>query len=314
MYLAFLDCSKAFDRISHWGLFVKLIKRQVPLCFLLSVLYLYLNMSCTVKWKTSLSKVFDVPTGTKQGGILSPSFFAMYMHDLIEKLKVSGYGTYVIQMCIACIFFADDIVLLSPSRHGLQQLLNICVTYCSKFCLDFNVKKSKVMIAGCNSHEDVLPLNLGGASLDFVSSFKYLGVHLQANKIGLSFSSTTVIRSFHRAANSILNGRVKPHSSVLMRLLYSNCVPILTYACAVKEFSVSEMYRCHVAVNNAIRKIFSYAVWQSIRHLRMSHGYDSVYEIFAKAKSKFMASATRSSNSIITHLSMLATSQNSVNV
>ena len=65
VYLAFLDCSKAFDRISHWGLFVKLIKRQVPLCFLLSVLYLYLNMSCTVKWKTSLSKVFDVPSGTK---------------------------------------------------------------------------------------------------------------------------------------------------------------------------------------------------------------------------------------------------------
>ena len=170
------------------------------------------------------------------------------------------------------------------------------------------------MIAGCNSHEDVLPLNLGGASLDFVSSFKYLGVHLQANKIGLSFSSTTVIRSFHRAANSILNGRVKPHSSILMKLLYSNCVPILTYACAVKEYSVSEMYRCHVAVNNAIRKIFSFAVWQSIRHLRMSHGYDSVYEIFAKAKSKFMASATRSSNSVITHLSMLSTSQNSVNV
>ena len=87
-----------------------------------------------------------------------------------------------------------------------------------------------------------------------------------------------------------------------MKLLYSNCVPILTYACAVKEFSASEMYRCHVAVNNAIRKIFSYAVWQSIRHLRMSYGYDSIYEIFAKARSKFIASAAQSSNSVIGHL------------
>ena len=245
-------------------------------------------------------EVFEVPTGTKQGGILSPSFFALYMHDLIDKLKSSGYGAHVIQACIACIFFADDIVLLSPSRHGLQRLLDISVSYCTKFCLDFNVKKSKVMVEGVNSYSDLFPLYLGGAPLEFVSEFRYLGIHLLANR-----ASITTIRSFHRAANSILNGRVKPHSDILLKLLYSNCVPILTYACAVKDFSASEMYRCHVAVNNAIRKIFSLAVWQSIRYLRMSKGYDSIYEIFAKAKSKFMASAAHSPNSIISYLATM---------
>ena len=84
VFLSFLDCSKAFDRISHWGLFVKLIKQNVPLCFLLSVMYLYLNMSCTVKWNEKMSGSFDIPTGTKQGGILSPNLFSMYMHNLIE--------------------------------------------------------------------------------------------------------------------------------------------------------------------------------------------------------------------------------------
>ena len=55
VFLAFLDCSKAFDRISHWGLFLKLIQCNVPLCFLLSVMFLYLNMSCTVKWNDEKS-------------------------------------------------------------------------------------------------------------------------------------------------------------------------------------------------------------------------------------------------------------------
>ena len=87
-----------------------------------------------------------------------------------------------------------------------------------------------------------------------------------------------------------------------MKLLYANCVPILTYGCAAKEFCASDMHKCHVAVNNAIRKIFSFAVWQSIRHLRQSLGYDSIYEIFAKAKKKFLASAVHSSNVIIQHL------------
>ena len=127
--MSYLDCSKAFDRISHWGLFLKLMERGVPLCFLLCIMFLYLNMSCTVKWNGSMSGEFSISTGTKQGGILSPNFFAFYMHDLIKILKKSGYGCYVIQACIACIFFADDIVLLSPSRLGLQRLLDICASY-----------------------------------------------------------------------------------------------------------------------------------------------------------------------------------------
>ena len=91
-----------------------------------------------------------------------------------------------------------------------------------------------------------------------------------------------------------------------MRLLYSNCVPILTYACAVKDYSAADMLRCHVALNNAIRKIVSFAVWQSIRHVRMSYGFDSIYELFEKAKCKFRKSASKSSNSVILQLSSLA--------
>ena len=301
-YLSYLDCSKAFDRISHWGLFLKLLKQNVPLCFLLSVMYLYLNMSCTVKWDGRSSDVFDIPTGTKQGGVLSPDFFALYMHDLIQLLRTSGYGCYVIQMCIACIFFADDIVLLSPSRSGLQSLLNICVTYCKRFCLDFNVKKSKVMVVGKVSG-NVYPLYLNDVPLGFTTEYKYLGVVLTSGKT-LSFSATTTIRSFHRAVNSILYSRVKLESAVLMKLLYTNCVPILTYACAVREFNSTDMRRCHVALNNAIRRIFSFAVWQSIRHIRIDHGYKSLYEIFADARSKFLKSSPTSPNSIVSHLAL----------
>ena len=127
------------------------------------------------------------------------------------------------------------------------------------------------------------------------------GVELRGGK-SLSFSPLATIRSFHRAANSILYSRVKPDSSVLMRLLYTNCVPIVSYACAVIEFSAADMSRCHVAIYNAIRKIFSFAVWQSIRHIRISYGYDSIYEIFSAAKAKFLANASFSTNSIVSHL------------
>ena len=59
--------------------------------------------------------------------------------------------------------------------------------------------------------------------------------------------------------------------------------------------TTTDMYRYHVAVNNAIRKIFSFAVWQSVRTLRTSLGYQSIYEICSSAKATFLANAPYSS-------------------
>ena len=146
------------------------------------------------------------------------------------------------------------------------------------------------------------PLLLNGQQLEFVDSYKYLGVEVCTGK-SLSFSAVNMLRSFHRSANSILYSRVKPSNEVLLKLLYANCVPILTYASAVREFCAGDMQRCHVALNNAIRKIFSYAVWQSIRHLRISYGYKCIYELYALNKLKFCTNVQTSSNSIVRHLS-----------
>ena len=176
--------------------------------------------------------------------------------------------------------------------------------YCKKFCLDFNVKKSKVMVIGGKSNDQFSPLLLNGQQLEFVDTYRYLGVDVCTGK-SLNFSAVNMVRSFHRAANSILYSHVKPRNKVLLRLLYTNCVPILTYASAVRELSAADMHRCHVALNNAIRRIFSYAVWQSIRHLRIYYGYRCLYELFALSKSKFLANAQTSTNAIVQHLSSI---------
>ena len=147
-------------------------------------------------------------------------------------------------------------------------------------------------------------LLLNNEPLEYVNEYKYLGVSICAGK-SLSFSPIASIRSFHRAANAILHSRIKLNNDVLMKLLYTNCVPILTYASAVREFNAANMYRFHVAINNAIRKIFSFAVWQSIRHIRISYGYGSIYELFSSAKAKFLANAPSSPNLIVSHLSSL---------
>ena len=304
VFVSYLDFTKAFDQISHYGFFFKLMERRVPLCFLLVIIFWYQNMQYNCKWGSSKSDFFSVLCGTKQGGILSPDFFAVYINDLIKILRASGIGCHIVNMFIACILFADDMALLAPTRGSMQELLDICVNYCEKYCLKFNVKKTKVMVIGKLSTctDSLANLHIGTASIEYVKSYRYLGFRIVSD-VKFRFSSTECLRGFFGAVNSVLTITSKPRENMLMQLLYSNCVPKLTYGSAVRDLNSAEKQKYNVAVNNAVRRIFGFRYWQSIRQLREFYGYDSIEIMFAKSRKKFMDSLKYHRNSILRFLS-----------
>ena len=67
------------------------------------------------------------------------------------------------------------------------------------------------------------------------------------------------------------------------------------------------MLDCNTAVNNAIRHIFTYHRWQSIRVLRESFGYKSLSDIFAASKRKFVAKLSSHNNHVISRLANIST-------
>ena len=87
-----------------------------------------------------------------------------------------------------------------------------------------------------------------------------------------------------------------------MKLLYSFSVPILSYAIEVKQYPSTEMHNCHVALNDAIRRIFSFNRWESIRHLRESFGFPDLTTIFASKQRSFRARITSIGNDTIRSL------------
>ena len=96
--------------------------------------------------------------------------------------------------------------------------------------------------------------------------------------------------------------RSTKHEVTQMHLLFSNCVPILSHACAVKEFSSREMLDCNTAVNDAIRKIFSFHRWESVRDLRSYFGYKSLTDMFSTAKAKFENALLFHANPVLSYL------------
>ena len=275
VYASFLDCTKGFDRVSHKGLFLKLMERGIPLCFLRILIYWYSNMYSLCKWQDSLSHSFPVISGVRQGGVLSAKFWALYMNDLVQMLKKTGHGCHIIDLFIACVFYADEVCLMAPTRKAMQTLLDTCSRYAETWCIKYNEKKTKVMYFGKNidSHS-CAPLLLNDKPIEFVPEWKYLGVTLQS------------ANGFYCSVRKI-------------------CVPILTYACDAATYHHKEKESLHVSLNDAIRKIFGYDRWESVRILRESAGYLSVTEIFAKRQKYFEQNLPNIGNLFLTSLSSI---------
>ena len=113
VYSCFLDASKAFDRVNHWKLFNKLIIRKVPLLIVRMLIFWYSNQEMCIKWGQSC--FFTASNGVRQGGILSPRLFAVYVDDLSKQLSDARSGCFIGHQCINHVMYADDICLLAPS-------------------------------------------------------------------------------------------------------------------------------------------------------------------------------------------------------
>ena len=61
--------------------------------------------------------------GVKQGGVLSPVLFCIYIDGLLTKLSESGVGCYM--GFLGALGYADDIVLIAPSPSAMRKLLAI---------------------------------------------------------------------------------------------------------------------------------------------------------------------------------------------
>jgi len=96
------------------------------------------------------SMCFSLICGVRQGGVLSPVLFAVYTDDLIVKLTKANLGCCIGNVSFCCLFYADDIVLLSGSLYKLQLMLNICDVEIRTLDLKFNPLKCHVLRVGKN--------------------------------------------------------------------------------------------------------------------------------------------------------------------
>jgi len=97
-----LDLSKAFDRVNHSVLLSDLLNQGVPTCIIYVLIDWYDKTSTRVMWNGFLSLPVLLKSGVRQGGILSPPFFTIYVDGLFKILESSNLGCFIDGFCVKC--------------------------------------------------------------------------------------------------------------------------------------------------------------------------------------------------------------------
>ena len=180
-WLAFLDLRKAYDSVWREGLWEKMDRYGIGGKFLRVCQALYSSVKARVRVGATLSEEFEIRCGLRQGCVLSPCLFSLFIMDLAWELEEKGLGVKVRGQWVGSCLFADDIALLASSASELQAMLDVAAEFASKWRLKFNPKKCGILVVGQKKQQR--KWHLGRDRIDEVDEYKYLGVWVnrQAN-------------------------------------------------------------------------------------------------------------------------------------
>ena len=147
-FVAFIDFSKAYDHINRSLLWQKLERLGLHGNILNAMKSLYSDVRCCVKlgMGSLCTEWFKVNSGLRQGCLISPLMFNIYINDLAMVIKDKCKGVKLEngnELCL--LMYADDIVFLAETEDDLQLMLNVLSEWCKSWEVTVNLKKSQIM-------------------------------------------------------------------------------------------------------------------------------------------------------------------------
>jgi len=229
LFSCFVDFRKAFDLIPRDILLNKLLKYGINGNFFNIIRNIYTKDKACVKLKGKCSTRFDINIGVRQGCILSPLLFNIFLCDLaksLQEIECPALGN------INSLFWADDLVMFADSETGLQKLLKILEGYCKGNELTINTKKTKCMIFNSTGRLLLRPFFLNNVQLECVRSYKYLGFIITPSgecNTGIKDLKDRAFKAFMKI-RSDLGARFNSDVPLILSLVQSLVKPILLYA------------------------------------------------------------------------------------
>ena len=234
IFSCFVDFSKAFDTIPRDLLFEKLLKYGINGKFFNNIKTMYTNDNCCIKVGNKLTESFLANQGVKQGCILSPLLFNIFIADIVERFETENCRPIKIDESrnLSCLLWADDIILLSHSEEGLRNMLSALDSYVNENGMSINTKKTQCMIFNKTGKFIRRSYPMKNGIIETTKSYKYLGFVLTPSGgiiSGLKELRDRAQRAYYKLKHKLgLHFRLYPSTTI--SLFESLIKPILLYS------------------------------------------------------------------------------------
>ena len=236
LFAAFVDLKKAYDSVQHDLLWASLERRGLHGSMLAAIQSLYDGGTMRMKISGKAGASGTARVGVRQGCPLSPTLFGIFFDDLHARLLADcpTAGLDCQGLSVPALFHADDVVLLSGTASGLQQLLDSMQGFCVANGLTISIAKTEVVVFGGGHHACVW--TVARQQLQRSQTFTYLSMLLHEDRYikhaikqrqARALASLGSIFSRYRhleCANSV---------QLLIRLHQAILQPCASYACEV---------------------------------------------------------------------------------
>ena len=232
-----MDFNKAFDNVWHEALFLKLARIGVTgRCYSI-IKDMYTNTRVCGRSDSGYTHEIPVLKGVLQGNVLSPTLFNIFINDITDYLipdQTSPEINSETKDRISCLLYADDVILMSTTRAGLQNKLNQLDNYCCDWGLQINTEKTKVVVFTRNDPKTPLIFSCGNNMIQTVEQQKYLGIVFHKNGT-FHTAQEHLVKQANKAWHSLKRAvRGKEVKVQTMTTLFDTLIkPIMTYGAEV---------------------------------------------------------------------------------
>ncbi|XP_044757831.1 uncharacterized protein LOC123315985 [Coccinella septempunctata] len=249
----YTDFSKAFDRVDHGRLIMKLKFRFGFSDGLIKLMSSYLsNRLQYVRVENSNSFLFPASSGVPQGSNLGPLLFILFINDLLDGMEVLG------------LLFADDLKFFLKVKSlldcvELQHAIDRLYHWCVLNCLSLNVEKCHVISYTRKKFSIRYPYNLNGNDLNRVTQTRDLGVLFDDKCSFVPHIENTISSAFRTYGFIVRNSKYFLNTRTLISLFNSLIRSKLEYASIIWR----PIYECHVNRLEAVqRRFYKFLVWR----------------------------------------------------
>ena len=261
VYAAYMDISKAFDTMWIIGMLYKLYyTKGVTGKAWRIIRNWYLNMKELVIVEGKSSRIYELGQGTRQGGVLSPWLFLVFIDDLIEELSNIEAGIFIDTVYFGSPMFADDLTMLARMKSGLDKMLGCALEYSNKWRFTFNATKTVILTFGESYRErsvnhSIRDWQLGSRVISEKESWFNLGKIWHINNESSAFVSKAVTRG--REAGMVLMkmgahyGGLNPLISI--ELWKRIGIPKMLYGCELWQLNRQDIFELEKVQNITVR-------------------------------------------------------------